>query len=192
MKKTLFSILLASALILLSTGQSAHAQGDEENYQQIEWVDLIPEDDLDALLNPPESLMGIEDGSSQDSIDSLDALEESDPESSRFYAALKSARVVETYDNKMVKIPGFMVPLTVNEDNKVTEFFIVPYFGACLHMPPPPPNQMVFAKYEPGYALETLYQPFWFEGQLQISMVERDLGSSAYTIDLENLYEYEE
>ena len=128
MKKTLFSILLVSALILLSTGQSAHAKGDEKNYQQIEWVDLIPEDDLDALLNPPESLMGIEDGSSQDSIDSLDALEESDPDSSRFYAALKSARVVETYDNKMVKIPGFMVPLTVNEDNKVTEFFIVPYF----------------------------------------------------------------
>jgi hypothetical protein len=45
-----------------------------------------------------------------------------------------------------VKIPGFIVPLDNRPDGRVQEFFLVPYFGACIHVPPPPPNQIVYVK----------------------------------------------
>ncbi len=49
-----------------------------------------------------------------------------------------------------VKIPGFVVPLVVNDNGVVSEFFLVPYFGACIHVPPPPPNQIVYVKLAGG------------------------------------------
>jgi hypothetical protein len=85
-----------------------------------------------------------------------------------------------------------VVPLAIDENNLVTEFFIVPYFGACLHLPPPPPNQIIFAKVTEGFELDSLYNPFWFEGQLMIEQNENDLGTSAYTLKLDSLYLYEE
>ena len=53
------------------------------------------------------------------------------------------APVVDTFDGKRVKIPGFVVPLEGTAE-LTTEFLLVPYFGACIHVPPPPSNQIVY------------------------------------------------
>ena len=73
-----------------------------------------------------------------------------------------STRVIEAFDGKAIRIPGFIVPLEQNDEQKATAFFVVPYFGACLHMPPPPPNQILYVEYEEGIAVENLYDPYWF------------------------------
>ena len=78
-----------------------------------------------------------------------------------------------------------------NEERRVTSFFIVPYFGACLHMPPPPPNQILFVNFSDGIELQHLQQPFWFEGKLEIEISERDIGTSAYTLHIDNYQLYE-
>jgi hypothetical protein len=83
------------------------------------------------------------------------------------------------------------VPLESDEQQKVIEFFIVPYFGACLHMPPPPPNQIIYAKFKQGIELDNLYEPYWFEGTLLIQTEENELGTSAYEIKLDNIALYE-
>ena len=58
------------------------------------------------------------------------------------------------------RIPGFVVPLKTTEDIRILEFFLVPYYGACIHVPPPPPNQIIHVKYKEGFTLEALYRSF--------------------------------
>ena len=81
-----------------------------------------------------------------------------------------------------VRIPGFMVPLEYKESEVVTRFLLVPYFGACYHEPPPPPNQTIYAVYEPGYELGEIWQPIWIEGTISASRVEEDLATASYSV----------
>lgn len=160
-------------------------------YTEVEWTDLMPKDDLDALLAPPEYLNDIADGSQQDSVAALNQKESVDAQTKRYRDALSSTRVMQEFNGKQIRIPGYMVPLEQNEEREVTAFFIVPYFGACLHMPPPPPNQILYVQYEKGIALEALQQPFWFEGTLTVALNENALGTSAYTLNIDDYQLYE-
>lgn len=183
--------LLLALCFLISL--SSHANVSQPvSYQQLEWTQLMPADDLDALLNPPESLYDIEDGSEQDDLDVFKEGDVEDPETTRYLQALSSSRVIAEFDQKAIRIPGFIVPLTSNAEQNVTEFFIVPYFGACLHMPPPPPNQIIYSTSKQGIKLDSLYEPFWFEGTLVIESIENSVASSAYRLQLNNVAPYEE
>ena len=161
------------------------------DYQEVEWTQLMPEEDLAALLNPPDYLAGIEDGSQEDSVEAFGNQEFDNETTNRFQQALTSTQVVKTFENKPIRIPGFIVPLESSESKMVTEFFIVPYFGACIHMPPPPPNQIIYVSVEEGVELESLYDPFWFEGTLAIDTTENAMGTAAYRLEHVNVQPYE-
>ena len=152
----------------------------------------MPEDDLEALMNPPDYLSEIPDGSQQDSVDAFEQQEFSNEKERRFQQALTSTEVIRAFENKAIRIPGFVVPLANNAEQKVTEFFIVPYFGACIHLPPPPPNQIIHAVVKEGIELDSLYEPLWFEGVLAIEMTENGTGSSAYSLKIDNFSRYED
>ncbi|MBQ0783184.1 MAG: DUF3299 domain-containing protein, partial [Amphritea sp.] len=104
--------------------------------------------------------------------------------------ALSSAPVVQEMDGKMIRIPGFVVPL-VEEGLKVTEFFLVPYFGACIHVPPPPSNQMLYVTFEPGTNVENLYDAIWITGKLSVDRVSNDLGAAGYKVEAFKIEPYE-
>lgn len=182
------SIVLIAILWLVTVDVKA---AEPQDYQEVEWIQLMPQDDLAALLNPPDYLADIQDGSAQDSVDALSGMASEDAATQRFQQALTSVRVMSEFDNKPIRIPGFVVPLKSDEQQRVTEFFIVPYFGACLHMPPPPPNQMIYGKVETGFELAQLTEPFWFEGVLQIETMSNTTGTSAYGMSLDNIQAYE-
>ncbi|WP_250207311.1 DUF3299 domain-containing protein [Alteromonas oceanisediminis] len=164
---------------------------DDGDYAEIEWVELMPQDDLEALMNMPDIISEIEDGSARDSVDSLTDLAQESAAAKRFKEALNSTRVIESFDNRRIRIPGFMVPLQADEQHRVTEFFIVPYFGACLHMPPPPPNQIIYGRVEQGFELDHLDLPLWFEGTLSLELNRNSTGASAYSMALDNIQLYE-
>jgi hypothetical protein len=180
--------LIAALLVLFSTLNPTQAA----NYEEIDWVALMPEDDLSALLNRPEFLNDIADGSAADSVDDFASKQLEDEQAQRYQQALVSTRVIEAFDGKAIRIPGFIVPLEQNDEQKATAFFVVPYFGACLHMPPPPPNQILYVEYEEGIAVENLYDPYWFEGTVKIDNHESALGTSAYSLVLDSFALYEE
>ena len=180
--------LVAALLILISTLSQTQAA----DYEEIDWVALMPEDDLSALLNRPEFLNDIADGSAADSVDDFASKQLEDEQAQRYQQALVSTRVIEAFDGKAIRIPGFIVPLEQNDEQKATAFFVVPYFGACLHMPPPPPNQILYVEYKEGIAVENLYDPYWFEGTVKIDNHESALGSSAYSLVLDSFALYEE
>jgi hypothetical protein len=181
-------MIISSQFLLASAYVEA---ASSESFEEIEWIQLMPKDDLDALLNPPDFLANIQDGSQQDSMASLSEIAEENETVRRFQQALTSVRVIESFDKKAVKIPGFVVPLKSDEQQRVTEFFIVPYFGACLHLPPPPPNQMIYGKVAEGFKLSQLTEPFWFEGVIHIETTNNITGTSAYGMVLDSIQAFE-
>ncbi len=90
--------------------------------------------------------------------------------------------VNKALDGSNVKLPGFIVPLEVSKEGKVTEFFLVPYVGACIHVPPPPPNQIIYVRDEKGLALESIWEAYWVTGKLSITNRSTRLGAAAYQL----------
>ena len=183
-------VFIASGILIVSSAPAVSA--DAQSYEDIDWTELMPAEDLSALLNRPAFLDDIADGSAQDSLDNFQQRQLEDEQAQQYQAALSSTRVIQGFDGKAIRIPGFIVPLAQNEDKEVTRFFIVPYFGACLHMPPPPPNQILYVESEQGITLENLYDPYWFEGVVSIEQKVDAMGTSAYSLSLDNYALYEE
>ncbi len=105
----------------------------------------------------------------------------------------------EELNDKPVRIPGYVLPLEFDGE-KVTEFFLVPYVGACIHTPPPPPNQIVHVETEEGYVTDGgLYTPVWVIGTMRSEQNKTDLslvdGStdipSSYALDATSVKPYE-
>jgi uncharacterized protein len=94
-------------------------------------------------------------------------------------------------NGRQVRVPGFMVPLEDWEE-QVTEFILVPFFGACIHVPPPPPNQMVHVLMQRNRRVQVnLWDPVWVIGTLKIENVESPYGVIGYQISAERLTPYE-
>jgi len=94
-------------------------------------------------------------------------------------------------DGVVVRIPGFMVPLEDTE-TRVTEFLLVPYFGACIHVPPPPPNQMAHVLMHSNQVVEVnLWDPIWIIGKLKIENVESPYGMVGYQVTGERILPYD-
>ena len=175
-------------LLLLN---SAASSASDILYKEIEWLDLIPKQDMQILTKPPQSVLAIEDGSDEDNLETLRALSQKDPEAKRFLDALNSTKTVEQFDQSHIGIAGFIVPLEQNEDLKAIKFLIVPYFGACLHLPPPPPNQIILGTSIKGIEVESLIDPLWFDGTLRIDYTPNSLGESAYSLKVDSAVLFE-
>ena len=163
----------------------------DKSFKTIEWLDLMPKKNLDALLNPPDYVVDMEEGGFEDEIlTELRNLPQDVTDS--YQRALVLTEVIKEMDGKRIRIPGFIVPLEFGRNKKVTQFFLVPYFGACIHVPPPPPNQIIFVTSKSGMALQEIYDPFWISGVLNTSRVENDVALAAYTMQMESFEVYEE
>lgn len=97
------------------------------------------------------------------------------------YINNKASDSLKSLDGKMVKIPGFMVPLE-DTAKQVTEFLLVPSPQACIHVPPPPPNQMVLVEMEPGVDSKVEYGPIWVIGQFLIQSKKHQYGEASFTM----------
>ena len=184
--KMLWAPLLLAASLMAAGAQAA-------DYRTIEWIELMPADDLEAFLNPPESLNDIEDGTEADQIaGQLDNRSAVDVDDTRYKQALVSTRVIDAFDGQAIRVPGFIVPLEHDAQQRVTRFFLVPYYGACIHVPPPPPNQIIYAEYPKGFKLESLYEPFWMSGTMRTSLTENEMATSAYAMTVDHLDPYED
>jgi uncharacterized protein len=104
-----------------------------------------------------------------------------------------SIAVNKKLDMAHVKIPGFVVPLDMDSTGLVTEFFLVPFLGACIHVPPPPPNQIVYVKLSKGgVRLGSPEEAYWITGTLHTQMSGTRVAKAAYTLDATRmeLYKY--
>jgi hypothetical protein len=148
---------------------------------ELEWDDLIPADWR------PDKLF------EQYDVDNID---DDDPRADALMDKLETlwaeAPVVPELDGQTVKLPGFVVPLTTDAA-EIREFLLVPYFGACIHVPPPPPNQTVYVvTSDDGAYRGELFDTVWVEGTMHVEQFTDDLGNAGYRIDAVRVSPYEE
>lgn len=157
----------------------------EEQVQTVEWIDLMPEEDQKLLEQLPEL---DHDESSPSIFD--DNYAGDDPAAAAWQQILQSARVRTELNNKKIRIPGFIVPLEFDSQQNVTSFFLVPYFGACIHVPPPPPNQIIYVSGAKNLKADMIYSPFWITGTLTTDSISHDLANSSYSLKADKVEEY--
>lgn len=144
----------------------------------IGWEQLIP-----AGWDPYKDLKAL----------SLDGLKDNDPKAEE---ALKKMR--KMWDNAPinplllghnVRLPGYMVPLEdLPEGTK--EFLLVPYFGACVHSPPPPANQIVHVVLDKPSKRLRLMDVVWVTGALSATKTDSHMGMASYRLDAKAVVPY--
>jgi hypothetical protein len=95
-------------------------------------------------------------------------------------------KVVAELNGKRVKIGGYVVPLDF-EATSVKEFLLVPFVGACIHVPPPPANQIVYVKSEKGFQVAGQFDPVWVTGTLKTEPAFTGLADTGYSLDAESV-----
>ncbi len=100
-------------------------------------------------------------------------------------------RPVAELNGRIIRLPGFVLPLEFGDAQVVSEFFLVPYVGACIHTPPPPANQIILVKLKRSYKAGGLYDPVWVTGRLKVVTNDRKLGYSDGVGEVASAYELE-
>ncbi len=174
MKSILSTILFLVSLLPFNATSN-------EPVKELEWDDMIPAD------YRPDKIMG--------QFGDIDELDDNDPRTQKIMeelqAAFDEAPVVESLDGKRVKLPGFVVPIE-GDGKKLREFLLVPYYGACIHVPPPPANQTVYVKVPKGDAkIRNAFDTVWVTGTLSAKSFTSDLATAGYQIQAEEVTPYE-
>ena len=94
--------------------------------------------------------------------------------------------VVKDLDGKRVRIGGYVVPLDFEATN-VKEFLLVPFVGACIHVPPPPPNQIIYVKTAKGFDVEGSFDPVYVTGTLKVASQYTGLAETGYSLDADKV-----
>lgn len=164
-------------LYMLLSISAAHAALDETD-----WLDLMPESDRQALLDMPEISHNTPEADSDFYVPG--GLRSTDKD---MPAVMYSVQTVPAFDGRKILLGGYPVPLETNQHGHFVEFFLVPYPGACIHVPPPPPNQIILVRYPKGVDLADIYAPLWVEGTVRIEASSNALADSAYTIEAQSV-----
>jgi len=98
--------------------------------------------------------------------------------------------VNKSLEGALVRLPGFIVPLEAPKGGSLSEFLLVPYFGSCIHVPPPPPNQLVYVHTRAPMTIESIYDAYWVTGRLHVQTRSTRLGSAAYELSAEKIEVY--
>ncbi|MDC9566208.1 MULTISPECIES: DUF3299 domain-containing protein [unclassified Pseudoalteromonas] len=150
-KSALYYCTLASCL-LISFVSSANPP------KEIFWEDLIPKGHVQIDIQAQANHEGSEQNWVQPELD---------------------APVVEALNGQSVSLPGFVVPLE-GDSEVITEFLLVPYFGACIHVPPPPPNQIVHVTVKGGVPIESLYDAIVVTGVISTETWSGEIAQVGY------------
>lgn len=157
--------LCRALLLVLLSGALADALADP---RALRWPELIPESLAGVPVAPP----------SPDHSGATPDLTQLSP-----WGDLEmSALLVPELDGERVTISGFVVPLNLTRDNRVDEFLLVPYFGACVHVPPPPPNQVIFVTSEQGLDAERIYEAWTVTGTLRVEARRSAMADAGYSL----------
>ena len=88
-----------------------------------------------------------------------------------------------------IKMPGFIIPIDISGDG-VTSFILVPYVGACIHVPPPPPNQLVFVTTKVPWPSERLWEAVWVTGTMQNKVQYTEVADTGYELEADRIEIY--
>jgi hypothetical protein len=125
----------------------------------------------------------------------LGSLNDGDPRADELLARMRkawdNAPVNPALIGQVVRIPGFVVPLEEGQDG-MTEFLLVPYFGACVHSPPPPSNQIIHVLPKvPARNLRSM-DTVWVSGVLSTLQTDSYMGTASWRLAASSVMPYAE
>ncbi|ENO90721.1 DUF3299 domain-containing protein [Thauera linaloolentis] len=165
---------------LAAPAKEKAGKGAKAVFREISWDDLIPAD-----WDPQKFFADLQ----------LDDLQDNDPRALEIMARMRAewdrAPVVERLSGQSVRIPGFVVPLE-SDGRTIREFLLVPYFGACVHVPPPPANQLIHVIPDKPVPAGMNMSPVWVNGVLNVGRIESEMGSAGYQMRGIRVEEYKE
>lgn len=167
----LVSLILAPCYASPLLAEQSTYQAEDPQLLQLDWLDLIPEHERNLF---DQQGMPMADHNS------------AEPAKQSMIGTVR-----RELNGSHVKIPGFVIPLE-GDDKKVTEFLLVPYFGACIHVPPPPPNQIIYVKFPKGAPIQELWDVIYVIGELRTESLSHDLAETAYTLIGTDIAEYDD
>ena len=189
--KLIFLALLVALPVSAQPGNSVKPRADsppakaiDGAYKEIAWDELVPKD-----WDPAKRFRNLDLGSMKDG----------DERAMRALEAMKeewdSAPINPTLDGRKVKIPGFVVPIE-EQGRAVTEFLLVPYFGACIHVPPPPANQIIHVISAKPIKNLKVMDAVWVTGELKaaryLKQTPMGMGAAGYRINSTTVTAYKE
>lgn len=175
-----FKLCIAICHLLFVVSAFAQTPG----YQKITWDDLLNEDWYQQMQKDMASygrMAFLKDGS-----------EEAEKLMASMRKKLDEAPIATKYINQKIRMPGFVVPLDAVRNGQ-REFLLVPYFGACIHTPPPPANQIVLVTSHPKLNLSKTLESMdviWVEGELKEARTKTASGVSGYSLEAVQIYPY--
>lgn len=150
-----------------------------EGFREISWDDLVPGD-----WDPSHLMKGID----------FNALSDNDPRAMEVLEKMRKvwaeAPVAPALSGQRVRIAGFLVPLDAQR-GRLKEFLLVPYFGACIHTPPPPANQIIHAVAAQPLKEVQMMSAVWVSGVLETVRSETEFGASGYRLNAVALSPYQ-
>ena len=125
----------------------------------------------------------------------FDKFNDDDPRADKalkeFQTLWSNAPANKVLGGKLVRIAGFVAPLDFLGGDELAEFLLVPYFGACIHVPPPPANQIIYVTLDKPRGIQMM-DTVWVYGKLEIEKTESDIGDAGYRIKAEAVEPYVE
>jgi uncharacterized protein len=165
-----FAAAHGAAKIAPAPGSVLLGQPDNQGYADLDWSRMVPPEDFKALENAPPVLhVG-----------------------NQRMKQMGTLHTVEALNGKKVRLSGYVVPLESDDAGKMIEFFFVPFYGACIHVPPPPPNMLVHVRLSQGIDTPSLYDPLTLKGVLRTAVTENAMAASAYGMDDASLVPYQD
>ena len=162
-------------------GQASNSSADAQGYRPMDWDVLIPKD-----WEPLRDFKSL----------NFNGMSDSDPRAiaalRKLQKAWKNAPLNPAIQNEKIVISGFIVPLDSSDSSTIEEFLLVPYFGACIHVPPPPSNQVIHVV--PAQPLKgfQMMDPVTVTGDLSPSRIDTPYGSAGYEMQAKTVAPYED
>ena len=147
---------------------AAGTKAGKPAFREVTWETLVPKGWDPGKIFENLDMATLQDGDPR----AMEALE-------KMRAAWNDAPVDASLNNTKVRIPGFMIPIDTVQ-GKVTEFLLVPYFGACIHTPPPPANQIIHVFPSKPLKDVRMMDAIWVSGTIQTSRTDTEFGKSGY------------
>lgn len=171
--------LIAALALATVPASSALAQDSEEQstpaFIDLAWADLLPEGEAERI-NQLMQVQSLQQGMDHFGADRM--------------PQIQTFEVVEELDGERVRIGGYVLPFDFTGSREISRFLLVPYVGACIHVPPPPPNQLVFVTTEEPIQVQGLWDPVYVEGTMRTQRHDNELGDTAYTLELIEMTPY--
>ena len=162
---------LTALLLLAACGRGAEQTGvlasaSNAGYTKLDWEQLIPAEEVEnARLATAFAMRRID--------------HSSDERAQQF----GSFKTVGALDGRRVSLTGYVVPLETDDQGRMTDFFLVPTIGACIHVPPPPPDQMIYVHLTRPIPAPELGDARSLQGILRTETHNSDVASAAYSMD---------